>query len=227
MLAFMVDDWTWATVGDRLEGLPRGSKNKLAIELELDPSDMGRRIERSRRRKTFAPGKDSSAEPTAAQARTIEAFFQRRGSQAADDMPPPPAPTPRQAPVEASRRIPVYGYAAAGDEDRVAMASNQVLDYVDVPVGLVRGEAFIVRTVGESMYPRLRSGEPVLVERGVPPVRNDDVLVELADGTGLVKEYRGQRDGYLLLFQYNPERELKIPLTQVRKIHSASPWRRR
>lgn len=118
-------------------------------------------------------------------------------------------------------RLPVFGYAAMGSDDRVALASDQILDYVELPVGLVRGQAFGVRTAGGSMYPRLFDGELVIAERGVPPVRNREVVVELTDDTGLVKEYRGQKDGFLFLWQYNPEQEIRIPLTKVRKMHFA------
>jgi phage repressor protein C with HTH and peptisase S24 domain len=122
-------------------------------------------------------------------------------------------------------RLPVFGYAAAGGADRVAMASDQVLDYVELPAGLVRGDAFGVRVTGSSMYPRLFDGETVIAERNVPPVRNREVVVELSDGTGLVKEYRGQKDGVLFLFQYSPEEEVRIPLVKVRAMHSAFRWR--
>ncbi|MDZ4374007.1 MAG: XRE family transcriptional regulator [Phenylobacterium sp.] len=122
-------------------------------------------------------------------------------------------------------RVPVFGYAGAGSDDRIALASDQVLDFVELPAGMVRGEAFGVRVAGESMYPRLFSGETVVAERNVSPVRNREVVVELRDGTGLVKEYRGQKDGFLFLWQYNPEQEVRIPLTQVRAMHSAFRWR--
>lgn len=122
-------------------------------------------------------------------------------------------------------RVPVFGYAGAGGEDRVALAGDQVLDYVELPAGLARSDAFAVRVVGESMYPRLFSGETVIAERGVPPVRNREVVVELTDGTGLVKEYRGMKDGQVFLWQYNPEKEVRIPITRVRRMHSAFRWR--
>lgn len=142
------------------------------------------------------------------EAERIKSFF-------GDDRPEPPEYI----------RLPVFGYAAAGGQDRVAMASDQVLDYVEIPPGLVRGDAFGVRVAGESMYPRLFSGETVIAERNVPPVRNREVVVELTDGTGLVKEYRGMRDGVLFLFQYAPEEEVRVPLTKVRAMHAAFRWR--
>lgn len=201
MFAVMADELTWKTVAERLEEKGRGAKNQLAKALGLDASDLSRRLKRS-------------GEPTASQAKLIEAFL--AGGQAADP----------ERPRIPTRRLQVFGYAAAGGEDRVALASDMVLDEIEVPAGLIRSEGFVARLVGESMYPRLRSGENMIVETSVPPVREDAVLVQLRDGTGLVKEYRGQKDGHLLLWQYNPERELKIPLTSVERISYAWPWRR-
>lgn len=124
----------------------------------------------------------------------------------------PMAPTTKQ--------IPVYGYAGAGGDDRVVIASDQVLEYIEIPAGMVRGDAIAIRVAGESMYPRLFSGEMVIVELNVPPIRNKDAVIELKDGSALVKEYRGQKDGVVFLFQYNPEREVRVPLIDVVAMHA-------
>lgn len=117
-------------------------------------------------------------------------------------------------------QIPVYGYAAAGGADRVSVASDQVLDRIEVPAGLARGEVMAIRVAGDSMEPRLYSGELVIVGVGVPPSRNADCVVELRDGTAMVKQYRGQRDGQVFLWQYNPETEVRVPADQVRALHA-------
>ncbi|HEX5263261.1 MAG TPA: S24 family peptidase [Phenylobacterium sp.] len=199
----MADELTWKMVAQRLDAMGRGAKNKLAKKLEIDASDLSRRLKRN-------------GEPTASQAKAIEAFLSGDSSGA-------PATEPVRA---ATRRLPVFGYAAAGGEDYVALASDAMLDEIELPAGLVRGEAFVVRTRGESMYPRLRSAEPMVVETQIAPAREDAVLVQLKNGSGLVKEYRGQKDGYLFLWQYNPEKEIRIPLIEVANISFAWPWRR-
>jgi len=117
-------------------------------------------------------------------------------------------------------QIPVYGYAAAGGDDRISIASDHVLERIEVPYGLSRGEVMAVRVAGDSMEPRLYSGELVIVGVGVPPSRNADCVVELRDGSAVVKQYRGQRDGHVFLWQYNPEQELKLPADKVRAIHA-------
>lgn len=117
-------------------------------------------------------------------------------------------------------QIPVYGYVAAGGTDRIALASDHVLERIEVPYGLTRGETIAIRVAGDSMEPRLYSGELVIVELGVPPNRGGDCVVEMKDGTALVKQYQGIRDGYAFLRQLNPDQEVRLPLTQVKAIHA-------
>lgn len=123
------------------------------------------------------------------------------------------------------KRVPVYGYVAAGGEDRVAIAADAILDYIEIPVGLVRGEVLGLRVSGDSMEPRLHSGELLLVGLNVAPLRGGDCVIEFRDGSGIVKEYRGQRDGHFMLWQFNPEKELKIPASAVKAVHAVL-WRR-
>jgi SOS-response transcriptional repressor LexA len=138
------------------------------------------------------------------EAERISAFFDA-------DRPPPAAQF---------LQIPVYGYVAAGGTDRVAMASDQVLDRIEVPVGLVRGDAIAIRVAGDSMEPRLYSGELVIVGLGIAPARNGDCVVEMRDGTAMVKQYQGQKDGVVFLRQLNPDEEIRVSATQVAKIHA-------
>ncbi len=116
-------------------------------------------------------------------------------------------------------QIPVYGYAAAGT-DRIAIADDRVLDRIEVPLGLARGEIMAIRVAGDSMEPRLNSGEIVIVGKDAPPAKNGDCVVEMRDGTALVKQYRGQRDGQVFLWQYNPEREFGVDASKVKHIHA-------
>lgn len=149
---------------------------------------------------------NSDRELTPSEAAQVEAFFDLRA--------PVAEPT--------TIKVPVYGYAAAGDDDRVAMASDQVLDHIELPSGLIRGEVIAIRVAGDSMEPRLFSGETVIVALNVTPTRFGDCVVELKDGTGLVKQYRGRRDGHIFLWQYNPEKELRLLETDVKAIHAAT-----
>lgn len=145
----------------------------------------------------------SERELTPSEAAQIEAFF-------GDAAPAAPA-------IE---RIPVYGYVAGGGLDHIALGSDQVLDYLEVPAGLTRGNPIALRVAGDSMEPRLFSGETVIVGVGVAPARNGDCVVEYRDGSAVVKQYRGQRDGKVFLYQYNPEREFPVEASSVKAVHA-------
>lgn len=120
-------------------------------------------------------------------------------------------------------RIPVYGFAAASNEDRIAWTQAQILDWIDAP-DLVSGVDAAVRIVGDSMEPRLFAGEMAYLRSGLQPRRGQDCVVELANDEAIIKTYEARRDGHLLLRQYNPETELKIPLANVRAVHAVL-WR--
>jgi phage repressor protein C with HTH and peptisase S24 domain len=147
---------------------------------------------------------NSERELTPSEIALVETFFN-------DNAPPSEPPTVR---------VPVYGYAAAGGDDRVALGSSEILDHIELPSGLVRGEVIAIRVVGDSMEPRLFSGETVIVSLNVAPARYGDCVVELKNGTGIVKQYRGRRDGHVFLHQYNPEREVRLAEQEVRAIHA-------
>ncbi|QYC10587.1 S24 family peptidase [Brevundimonas nasdae] len=114
----------------------------------------------------------------------------------------------------------VYGYVQAGGDDLVSLADGQVIDRIEVPAGLVRGSAIGIRVVGDSMEPRLFSGETVIVGLNMPPQRDRDCVVEFRDGSAIVKQYKGQRDGTVFLHQYNPDKEVRIDASKVKAIHA-------
>jgi len=148
---------------------------------------------------------NSDRELTASEIAAVETFL--------NDNAPPPQPL--------TMRVPVYGYAAASDGDRVSLGSDHVLDHIELPVGLAKGDHIIaIRVAGDSMEPRLFSGETVIVALNVLPARYGDCVVELKDGTGLIKQYRGRRDGHVFLHQYNPDKEVRLIDTDIRAIHA-------
>lgn len=199
-------------IPSRLRALKR-SQADLAKHLNLDPSSLTKTLKGERRLKAdellkieqyFGEALDRGA--------TVETLSTRR----------PTAP----------RRIPVYGYAAAGGEERIAINAGQVIDWVDAPPlwnGL--GDLIVVRVIGDSMEPRYFAGEAVVVHVGLPPGRGQDCLIEFHDGSAVIKNYRGQRDGVVFAWQYNPPRdqdnELRFDGASVKAIHAVDlPTRR-
>jgi phage repressor protein C with HTH and peptisase S24 domain len=55
--------------------------------------------------------------------------------------------------------------------------------------------AYGIRVQGDSMRPRIKSGEFIVAEPGVEAQPGDDVVVKLRDGRSMVKEFLWARDG--------------------------------
>ncbi len=165
----------------------------------MDASYLGRKL-------------DSGVDLRTSQAEKIDSFFSEGGfaEEPANDF-------------RSVRRVPVYGYAAAGGEggDRIAFNSGEILDWEELPSGIApRGDVFIVRTLGSSMEPRIFEGEKLVVQRNVTPTRDRDAVIEFNDGSAVVKTYRGQRDGKVWAQQYNDERSLQFDAAKVKAIHN-------
>lgn len=191
---------TWADVKRRLDPLGRGAPYRLAQRLGMNSSFFYRKL-------------GSHTALTAAQAAGAAAFFE-----GADDDEPdaPEAPAPG-----APRRLPVYGYAAMGGDDLIALNDGQVVEWMELPMGLEvgPGDWFVVKGIGSSMEPRIFAGEPLLIRRRHPPTRGRDVLVEFTDGSGVIKTYHGQRDGRVFVEQWNERRLLDYDATRVKALH--------
>lgn len=107
-------------------------------------------------------------------------------------------------PLKAIRRIPVIGDVKAGDEG--------YLEELEHPVGFGEGyveyptadpNAYAVRVRGDSMHPRYRAGEFVIVEPNIAPQEGDDVVVVCANGRKMLKQLNWRRDGEVQLLSVN------------------------
>lgn len=195
-------------IPERLARMGRKQRD-LADHLQVDPSTVSKLIKGSR-------GLQIS------EVRAIEAFF----GETLDIE----AGSARMRPSVGGGRpsmVPVYGYTAAGAEDRIALAQDQVLEWREPPpYWNGAGDLFYVRVIGESMAPRYFSGEIVPVRRNVTPGRDDDCVVELLNGTALLKVFVSRSDRQLRLRQYNPPQDVEpIPRSDVRAVHTV--WRPR
>jgi phage repressor protein C with HTH and peptisase S24 domain len=117
--------------------------------------------------------------------------------------------------------VAVYGLAA-GAHERVALAAGHELRWVPMhPAQRGYKRVGAVEVVGESMYPRYKPRELAYFVFDMTPARGDDVIVELANGEGMIKEYGGIRDGELFLKEWYPEeRTFSIPSTSVKALHA-------
>lgn len=85
-------------------------------------------------------------------------------------------------------------------------------------------DAYAVTIIGDSMWPRFRSGRRLLVSPAAPIAVGDDVLVRLAgeDGTRakvLVKELVRRTAGFAELRQFNPDVTFKVEAAAIASVH--------
>lgn len=131
------------------------------------------------------------------------------------------------------RGVPVVGFAQLGD-------NGHFVD-IEYPVGYGDGhvrapsedkDAYALRCVGDSMTPRIKDREFVVVEPNHPIEPGDEVLVKSRDGRVMVKEFLYKRAGRVHLVSVNAAHPpIAIDENQIEKMHyvgwiaKPSAWR--
>lgn len=100
--------------------------------------------------------------------------------------------------------LPLVGEVQGGDDG--------YLEELQYPVGHGEGfveyptndpNAYALRVRGDSMHPRYRAGEFVIVEPNIEPQQGDDVVVRCTNGRKMLKQLNWQRDGEVQLLSIN------------------------
>jgi phage repressor protein C with HTH and peptisase S24 domain/lambda repressor-like predicted transcriptional regulator len=120
------------------------------------------------------------------------------------------------------RDLPVFGTAQGGSG--ALIVTDQAVDYVVRPAPLLRvrdGYGMIV--TGESMSPKIESGDTVLVNPHLPP-RNGDTCVfrcHQDDGTvlAIVKKLRRFNDDTWFVSQLNPQKDFTLKRSEWQVCH--------
>lgn len=124
-----------------------------------------------------------------------------------------------------ARRIPVFGYIAPGQPDRIIFSVARAIDFVDPPeFWNGAGELVGVRVPGAEMAPRLFPGETVFAQLGLPPVEGKDCVLEFSDGTAVVRTFLRLKDGHAFVRKWDDDKEIPLPATGL-ALH-AVVWRR-
>lgn len=119
------------------------------------------------------------------------------------------------------RNVPIVGLAQGGD--------NGYFTELEYPVGQGDGDitypakdenSYALRVRGDSMRPRIKNGEFIIVEPNHQPQPGDDVVVCLEDGRKMVKELLYIRDGDITLGSINNGHgNITVALSSVEKMH--------
>lgn len=134
-------------------------------------------------------------------------------------IPPPLQPLPLLGSAEAGE----WPQAGSGI-DLLEIRYGEQIQPVPRPVSLAADrDAYVVTVIGNSMWPRFRTGRGVAVSPRSPVSIGDDVLVLLKqrrDGrsVALLKELVSRTSAYVELRQFNPDLTLKVDAAEVEAI---------
>lgn len=195
-----------------------GSQTKLADKIGKSPAQVSQWISASKDSKTGKPRAMSRDT-----ARHIEAACGKPDGWMDQPIPAHHGQenaTEAQA-LRAPVLVPVVGHVKGGDDG--------YLEEMQFPVGSGEGYveywtrsqgAYALRIKGDSMHPRYRAGEFVVVTPLVEALPGQDVVVRLVNGKKLLKQLNWVRDGELQLLSINNHYgPLTLPLDDVESIH--------
>ncbi len=142
--------------------------------------------------------------------------MRRMQEERAEYLPEGAIPMPAQRP-----RVPVVGSAQLGDDGYWAELEHPVGHgdgYIDFHT--TDPNAYALRCKGDSMAPRIKEGEFVLVEPNSVPHPGDEVMVKSEDGRVMIKELLYVREGLVHLASVNEAHgRITIPVDQITAMH--------
>ena len=126
---------------------------------------------------------------------------------------------PLDQPSLPPRDLPVMG-AVKGGAEGFYFNEGEAKEFVVRPPAMGGvSNAFALYVDGESMEPRYYAGEMLYVNPNRPITRRCFVAVEMNDGQGLIKQFVRRNDDHLVLAQFNPPKEIRLPVAQVKRIY--------
>lgn len=131
--------------------------------------------------------------------------------------------------IKSMRLLPLVGEVKGGDDG--------YLEEFQYPVGHGEGlieyptsdpNAYALRVRGDSMHPRYRAGEFVVVEPNIEWQEGDDVVVAFTNGRKMLKQINWRRDGEVQLLSINNGyAPLTLPLRDIESIQLVAGRARR
>lgn len=116
-------------------------------------------------------------------------------------------------PVVGTAKLGIDGYFEALDFP-VGHGDGYLHIYSDDP------NAYGLRVIGDSMHPRIKSGEYVLIEPNKMFVTGDEVMVQTQDGRSMIKEFIYLREGVYRFDSVNQDHSpLHLDQNEVNKVH--------
>lgn len=122
-------------------------------------------------------------------------------------------------PSTSDRDLPVMGTVEGGAGETI-INEGEAKEYITRPPSLARvSNAFALYVHGESMEPRYFAGEVLYVNPNRPVTKGCFVAVETTLGQALIKQFVSRSDDLLVLAQFNPRKEIRLPTTEIKWMH--------
>lgn len=103
-------------------------------------------------------------------------------------------------------KLPIYGEVAAGEP---IFAEQNIIDYISIPQSWLKGgEYYTLQVTGNSMEPRLYSGDIVIVRRSDEFVSGMCCVVLIGDDGATLKKVQVRENG-ISLIPLNPDYPIK------------------
>lgn len=129
-----------------------------------------------------------------------------------------PKPNDHKQAFTEMRCLPVRGRAEGGKDGNFVI-EEQPIDWTYRPADLQGvNEAFAVFVSGNSMVPKYKNGDLVYVHPAKPISKQRYALIETTEHKGFIKQYVGWQDDHLIVQQFNPKQEIKIPRENVLRL---------
>lgn len=118
-----------------------------------------------------------------------------------------------------ARDLPVMG-AVKGGSEGFYFNEGEPKEFVARPSGLDGvANAFALYVDGDSMEPRYFAGEILYVNPNRPITKSCFVAVELQDGQGMIKQFVKRSDDTVVLRQFNPSKDIRLPTRDVKRMY--------
>ena len=122
------------------------------------------------------------------------------------------------------KKLPVYGQAVGGMDGEFLMNGNVLFEVMCPPQLSAISDAYAVGISGDSMYPRYEDGEIAFIDPTRRVKKGDYVVAQIqyeehGPKLAFVKKFIRHNGAELVLFQFNPEKELIFPHENVVSVH--------
>lgn len=143
-------------------------------------------------------------------------FLRTADAESFDYGKPPEPPEVEAAPsLRRFKNVPIVGTVEGGPDGHPVGHGDGLIEYPAKDQN-----TYALRVRGESMRPRIKSGEFIVVEPNTEPNPGDDVVVICHDGRKMVKELLYTRDGEVTLGSINNGfKPISLQLQDIQAIH--------